>query len=223
MARFAVFETSKLERIARNGVSPIRASLLLGVLLISMVAPLLLGKVALLVAIYMITTYGQTEPIGEVQWAKNCGIGKIQWKMLWLFLPIFILIAVSQLLYVTLLSYFNIECPEQDILKILNSLSRYNKILLIFSAVILAPITEELIFRHFLFGTMLKWSSPPVAMAFVSLLFSALHFQYGVLMGLFVCGVCWQYIYCRGGSLTTVILLHALNNGLTLAIKLALG
>ncbi|MGI9462406.1 MAG: CPBP family intramembrane glutamic endopeptidase, partial [Aestuariivirgaceae bacterium] len=88
--------------------------------------------------------------------------------------------------------------------------------LLIISVVVIAgPITEEIVFRGFLFTTLVK---TPVgfigAAAISSVLWTVLHYQYNwqVLLALFIFGVGLSYVVWRTGSLWPGIFAHSANN-----------
>lgn len=80
------------------------------------------------------------------------------------------------------------------------------------SAVVIAPIIEELLFRGVLFAGLAKrW---PVWLAAVtsSLVFAVLHGQVNVGIYTFVLGCMLSWLYVRSGSIYPGILVHFLNN-----------
>ena len=90
-----------------------------------------------------------------------------------------------------------------------------NWLLIISVVVILGPITEEIVFRGFLFTTLIKTPIGFVGSAIItSALWSVLHYQYNwqVLVALFVFGVALSFIVWRTGSLWPGIVAHAANN-----------
>ena len=96
----------------------------------------------------------------------------------------------------------------------------------IVSAVILAPLFEELIFRGLLQTSLLhllggrRW----VTLLITALIFSITHWwvvSWHGLVPLFVIGLVFGYVYERTGSLLTPILCHALFNGINIAIAVA--
>ncbi|KOC89537.1 CPBP family intramembrane glutamic endopeptidase [Winslowiella iniecta] len=95
--------------------------------------------------------------------------------------------------------------------------SRPMVLILLFSAVILAPIFEEILFRGFLLQGMLLWlpKSPLACMILTSILFALLHTQYVhlqtmIMLMLFSLLLC--YARLKSGSLILPIFLHMLNN-----------
>ena len=85
----------------------------------------------------------------------------------------------------------------------------------ILSAVILAPVVEEIVFRGFLFQSYLRRFGFVLAMGLSTLLFVVIHY-YGVngsiSVAFFGLGAC--ALYRATGSLWTAIIFHALTNGL---------
>jgi membrane protease YdiL (CAAX protease family) len=83
------------------------------------------------------------------------------------------------------------------------------------ATVIVAPITEELLFRGFLHrGWAPSWLGIPGTIILTSALWTALHLQYNGfgLLCVFAIGLLFGSIRQRGGSTTLTIMLHTLNN-----------
>ena len=80
-------------------------------------------------------------------------------------------------------------------------------------AAILAPVGEEILFRGFLFASLLSKMSPFTAAFVSSLIFAILHFYspFGVL-SIVIFGMIMCWVYQRTGSLWPCILFHALSN-----------
>ena len=95
--------------------------------------------------------------------------------------------------------------------------------LLVFSAVILAPLWEELIFRGLLYGYLKSRMSVFAALLVSSLIFSAYHFNLDALMPLLIVGIATGYIYERTRSLYFAIFFHALFNALSMAVLFILA
>ncbi|WOD39236.1 type II CAAX endopeptidase family protein [Nodosilinea sp. E11] len=92
----------------------------------------------------------------------------------------------------------------------------YNALML-FSVVVVAPITEEFIFRGILLHRWgVKWGIRP-AIVLTSVLFGVLHSN---LIGLFVFGVVMSLLYLSTRSLLVPMAAHAINNAIASAIDL---
>ena len=102
------------------------------------------------------------------------------------------------------------------------TLSGWRLIWLTFSIVIIAPLLEELVFRRIIFGWLLKFIGATAAVLLTSLLFGLLHSVYQ-LPGLLILALGWQYAYIKSGNLANNVLMHALNNALTLILLLITG
>jgi hypothetical protein len=87
------------------------------------------------------------------------------------------------------------------------------------SAVILAPIAEELLFRGLLLPALSRWSgSQWIGILASGLMFGLIHMPlYQNVASLMLFGVVLGYIYVKSGSLTLAILVHAVFNAKTIA------
>ena len=98
------------------------------------------------------------------------------------------------------------------------------ELLLLFgSALVLAPLAEELLLRHLLFRRLSLVATPAAAYVATAVAFALLH---GNLHGLVVylwLGLCFARAYARTGRLGAAVLAHVGNNAVTLAVLLARG
>ena len=96
------------------------------------------------------------------------------------------------------------------------------ELLLLFStALVLAPLAEEVLLRHLLFRRIYGVATPTAAYVATAVAFALLH---GNLHGLVVylwLGLCFARAYARTGRLGAAILAHVGNNAVTLAVLLA--
>jgi membrane protease YdiL (CAAX protease family) len=93
---------------------------------------------------------------------------------------------------------------------------------LMVGVVLLAPLTEEIVFRGLLLqGLRRTWLGALGALLVTSALFSLIHAaQYGLvqLVSMFALGLLLGVLRLAGGSLTLAILLHSLNNTVAMAM-----
>jgi membrane protease YdiL (CAAX protease family)/uncharacterized RDD family membrane protein YckC len=85
---------------------------------------------------------------------------------------------------------------------------------------LVAPVTEELFFRGFVFaGLRSRWSLWPAAIA-VGLIFGLVHAPTGIttVVPLAALGVALCWLYDRTGSLWPCVFAHVINNGLALVV-----
>ena len=126
-------------------------------------------------------------------------------------------------IWTELIEFFGYEPLPQEVVKMFgDAVARGDRLeisLLVFNAVILAPLWEELLYRGFFFG-MLKsrWGVFP-ALLFSSAVFSCSHFSLAAFLPLLIVGMAIGYVYHRTGSLYFAIFFHALFNGLSMAIQ----
>ena len=76
------------------------------------------------------------------------------------------------------------------------------------SAVLIAPLAEELFFRGFLLGGLSRAWSPAPALVLSSALFSALHFDVGSLIPFMLAGLLFGALYVRTGGVTAPVIAH---------------
>lgn len=102
--------------------------------------------------------------------------------------------------------------------------SSLSRILMTLSAVVLAPLGEELFFRGLFLPFIAQgWRNSWTAIAITAVLFGAFHYPlFHVVPALAALGFLLGYLYVRTGSLTLVVLVHAVFNAKTL-LWLALG
>ena len=90
----------------------------------------------------------------------------------------------------------------------------------IFMAVIVAPVAEEIIFRGYFYGVMRRFGGRIPALLTSSLLFAAIHVHIPSMPGLALLAVILCLLYERTGSLWAPIMLHATFNASTIAVLL---
>ena len=87
---------------------------------------------------------------------------------------------------------------------------------LIILAVVIAPISEEFVFRGFLYGVLKKFGGALPALLFSALLFALIHMHLPSLLPLFLLGSVLTLAYELSGSLLVPMAMHAFFNTLTL-------
>lgn len=94
------------------------------------------------------------------------------------------------------------------------------RIALVVSAVIVAPLAEELLFRGFLYPAIKRFTDPVFAMLCSGLLFAAVHNNLPALIPLFILGIAFAAVYEYSGSLWTPIWMHAMFNFCSIVLML---
>ena len=102
---------------------------------------------------------------------------------------------------------------KQEIVDLFNS-SRtiQQRVMIIVLAVVIAPISEEFIFRFFLYGVARRYFGIAVGLVFNSLLFAAAHTHLPSAAPLFVLGCCFTLAYEWSGSILVSMAMHSLFN-----------
>lgn len=94
---------------------------------------------------------------------------------------------------------------------------------LIATAVITAPVVEEIVFRGVFFPAIARKRGIPAAIVIVSMIFAVIHGHLPAMLPLFVVGTFLSASYLYTGSLLVPVLMHALFNGVNLAALLLSG
>ena len=114
------------------------------------------------------------------------------------------------------------DAQPQPLLQFLTGSSNLqDRLLVILTAVVIAPLSEELIFRGYIFGVLRRYAGRWWAMVISASVFAAIHGHIPSLAGLFVLAVALTLVYEGAGSLWAPILTHALFNGVTVILTLA--
>jgi membrane protease YdiL (CAAX protease family) len=114
------------------------------------------------------------------------------------------------------------DSDKQETLKVFTSVSPLLQALIFLGAAVGAPLAEECVFRAGLFRMLKGRFSLTNAAALSAIIFAAIHLYPAGLPSLFLFGLFLAYAYERHGSLKVPILLHAMNNGVSLILALLL-
>lgn len=115
----------------------------------------------------------------------------------------------------------SIEVTEQDaIMQLVEEGSTVDLVLLTISAVVLAPVCEELLFRHMFFRRLLHGAGPTLAWILPALAFSLFHFNFSGLVIYVWLGLVFAAAYLFSGRLWVAIAVHASYNAAGVALLL---
>jgi len=96
---------------------------------------------------------------------------------------------------------------------------QYSLFISLISLVIIAPVVEELLFRG-LFQSLLKRNySSKASILFSALIFSTIHFEFEVIIPLFILGMIIGWLYENNRNLWIPITFHIINNGLAFLLE----
>jgi membrane protease YdiL (CAAX protease family) len=101
-----------------------------------------------------------------------------------------------------------IEFPVQDIVNKLKNENFENKVLIIISVLFIAPLTEEIVFRKFLYGSLKKYLGAGMSAMASSLIFSLVHFSIFSFMVLFLLGLFFCYYYEKHKTICAPVWIH---------------
>ena len=90
------------------------------------------------------------------------------------------------------------------------------RVVVVISAVLIAPVQEEFIFRGYLYGVMRRYVGPFVGVVGSALLFAGIHVNAASFGALFVLAVCLTLAYEWTGSIFVPMTMHALFNSLNI-------
>ncbi len=135
---------------------------------------------------------------------------------------ILVLFVAANLTYVyhKLLVMIGITPKPPPIEAILKSSDSSTLWFLCFGIIVLAPISEELIFRRFIFGFLAPHLGFISSMLLTAAFFAAIHMSWYSLPALFLLGIGFQLIYLKFGSLYPAIIMHSLNNAIAVTLLL---
>ena len=119
-----------------------------------------------------------------------------------------------------------VEVPNQNVVEILRAADPLGKVIMIGSAVALAPFAEEVFYRGVMLPVFAGWMPARTANLAQALLFGFSHFwqsptAWPLSLAIAVVGWAAGWIYLRTGSLKAAVLLHATFNGLQVALLFA--
>jgi membrane protease YdiL (CAAX protease family) len=112
---------------------------------------------------------------------------------------------------------FGGESSRQQIVDLFNnSRTISQRVIIISLAVVVAPISEEFIFRFFIYGVLRRYFGVALGLVFNSALFAAAHTHLPSAAPLFVLGACFTLAYEWSGSILISMGMHALFNSVQL-------
>lgn len=122
----------------------------------------------------------------------------------------------------TILALLDFSTPEQSMVDVFRTTDDPALlILMIVLAVVIAPLTEEFIFRAGLFRYLRTRISRPFAMVLPALIFAYFHDNLAAFVPLLALGVVFAFAYERTGRISVPIIAHGLFNLNTIVLAMA--
>jgi|GEM_PF-2214722 len=122
--------------------------------------------------------------------------------------------------FVLLLKKFGVDPRLQEAVEIIMRGSPASIAVMIFAAGILAPVGEELVFRHVITKKLEPLAGPATAAVATSLLFAVVHMNIQAFPALFLLGLWLTFLYRKTGSLLSAMMGHMIFNLTTILILL---
>lgn len=147
------------------------------------------------------------------------GILSLAGKAIYFFLASIPLLMVGGFFWPYVLEFFQLPADPQDLVTQIDGMGLSPTFLLItLLAVVIAPLSEEFLFRAFLYRSLKSYLSPTMAAIVSSLVFACMHFNWLSMLPLFILGVWLCRSYEDSGNIWVPIILHSLFNGNTLLV-----
>lgn len=112
------------------------------------------------------------------------------------------------------LSLCGAEIKPQDVVEYFRDVGGGMKLFALFSVMLLAPVSEELVFRGLMYGGLKKRIGAFFSAVIVSVLFAAIHFSLPAFMPIFALSLLLIAVYERYGDLRASMVVHSLFNSL---------
>ena len=112
--------------------------------------------------------------------------------------------------------------PEQVSMTFVKGILETHPILMLIAGAIVAPVTEEIMFRGLLFGALQKWCSPVWTIALSSSVFAAMHWDLFYFVPVALIGSLLGWLRHKTGSIWFSALFHGIYNAFAMLAYLAL-
>lgn len=152
------------------------------------------------------------------------GLGWRRWRELWILAPLsvafmWLLFGILQAVgYTSWLESLDFETMQESVRALQKKEDLGFLILMRFSAIVVAPVCEEVVFRGYLYGVAKRYCGPVAAALSSALIFSAAHASVAALLPLALFGLLLAWLYERTGSLWAPIAAHACFNAATVMV-----
>lgn len=169
--------------------------------------------VALLIVVYMaaVRKMNPAEMFGLRSMKLTAALG---YSVLWLVAVVVIMGVLVALIMEVFLQGQWIDASEQDVVDRFRKMDSIGmRALMAFAAVIIAPITEEIIFRGYFYGVTKRFTERWFATIITSLFFACIHGHVGSFLPLFLLAVGFAVAYEVTGCLWVPIFMHMIFNG----------
>tara|TARA_Y100000588_G_scaffold254757_1_gene269272 strand:+ start:6692 stop:7528 length:837 start_codon:yes stop_codon:yes gene_type:complete len=179
--------------------------------------------IAIVVSLYVFFKYfdlNEDRPISP----RRAGLFNMLTQSVYFFLAVIPVLVLGSYIWPMILELLNLPVEQQDlVIRIENMEVSPMFFLIMFLAIILAPISEEFLFRVFLYRSLKRYTSPTLAAIITSLMFAGMHFNWLSFLPLFLLGVWLCRTYEKTGNIFVPIMLHTLFNANTLLVLMLIN
>jgi membrane protease YdiL (CAAX protease family) len=151
--------------------------------------------------------------------ATAAGFGKVSFLRALSIAIVLLLAAYPLIAFAELMTqrFLGSGSSRQSIVELFSGSSTINqRVMIIFFAVAVAPVTEEFLFRFFIYGVLRRYFGRFFGVVSNSLLFAAVHAHVPSFAPLFVLATCFTLAYEWSGSILVSMSMHALFNSVSL-------
>lgn len=158
--------------------------------------------------------------------AQLFGLQHVHWRSILKVVLVFAIISIVSVSLVAILTqqWLQKVWPElkpQDMVETFQASGALDvKLLVTFTAVIIAPLSEEILFRGFVYGVLKRYTDAPFAILASSLMFAIIHMHLGSLAPLCLLAILFCIAYEITGCLLVPMFLHMIFNSTSLVIML---
>ena len=129
---------------------------------------------------------------------------------LFFFIPVFILMDEIDRLIQTVF-----PLPEtwlEALMDLMQFDTPWKTALILLTAIVMAPIAEEMLFRGLVQRSLEHYREPAIAIVLTSVLFALVHFNPWTAIQVMLLGLVFGYVTWKSGSILPAIIMHSLNN-----------
>lgn len=177
--------------------------------------PMHLAIIGSLIGFFRYFKLSEDVPLSPVRYGPFSLIG----KGIYFFLAAIPLLIAGSFVWPYILEFLKLPADPQDLVTQVEGMGLSPTFLLIvLLAVVVAPLSEEFLFRAFLYRSLKSYFSPTMAAVVSSVVFACMHFNWLSMLPLFILGVWLCRSYEDSGNIWVPIILHGLFNGNTLLV-----
>lgn len=123
--------------------------------------------------------------------------------------PLLMLVTIG---FAKMLSVFGVNANVQPVVSLMTDSGDVSFFIMVFSAVFLAPFTEELVFRHVIFSRFDPVFGAGAAAVISAVFFTTVHYTLLQFPAIMILGLLLQFVYVRSKSVIPAMVTHCVYN-----------